>query len=272
MKKIISVLLCLAMLFSFCAFAVAEDAPQLNLKTLKMIGDSDSYTANQMFVAFRFSFENCPDFESFQVKITYNPEVLKLYRGYPFDLEAVERNSIEFTQESDGTVIIDGLKYEYAFQGEFDPFCLKVIGAGDTNISVELVSFRTADGEVENVKLDANIQNFCVNSYFTRYDLDGDDVVTAEDARLALRFAVGLDAATDAQCRAVGVTNAKSFTSEDARFILRAAVGLEGDAKKVVTDVYWSADTFTGYIVYIYSDGSYDTIGPLDVNDRPDWI
>ena len=40
------------------------------------------------------------------------------------------------------------------------PFCFKVIGEGDTDISVELVSFKTADGEVDNVVLDASIENF----------------------------------------------------------------------------------------------------------------
>lgn len=269
MKKIISVLLCLAMLFSFCAFAAAKAAPQLNLDTTKMSAGADYFEPGQ-YVSFRFLLKNCPDFESFRVRITYNPEVLEVYYDYPFDLEQIMRNSISITKESDGVVVVDGLKYEEAFKCDFDPFCFKVIGCGDTDISAELVSFKIADGEVENVVFNASIYNFTT---FVRYDLDGDGRITAEDARLALRFAVGLDTATDEQCRAVGVRAADSFTAADARFILRAAVGLEGDAEKVVVNMEWVADSDTAYLVYHYSDGSYKVIGPLDAkSDRPDWL
>ncbi len=140
-------------------FTATVEAPQLTLKTGKMWAAPCDSDAGQ-YVSFRFAVENCPDFESFQVKITYNPEVLELHPGYPFDLEQVERHNIEFTEKADGTVIVDGLKYEYGFMGDFNPFCLKVIGKGDTDIVVELVSFKTADGEVEDVVFDASIENF----------------------------------------------------------------------------------------------------------------
>ncbi len=52
------------------------------------------------------------------------------------------------------------------------------------------------------------------------------DEKPSEDARLALRFAVGLDTATDDQRYAAGLTGNREFTSAVARDILRAAVGL----------------------------------------------
>ena len=202
-----------------------EETPQLTLKTGKMWAAPYDSDAGQ-YVSFRFAVVNCPDFESFRAKITYNPEVLELYRGYPIDFEQIDRNNIEFTEAADGTVIVDGLKNEYAYKGEFRPFCFKVIGKGDTDISVELVSFKTADGEVENVNFDATVHNFTVTQVYVKYDLNGDETVTAEDARLALRFAVGLDTATDEQRYAAGLVGDGEFTSALARDILRAAVGL----------------------------------------------
>ncbi len=57
-------------------------------------------------------------------------------------------------------------------------------------------------------------------------DLDGDGVITANDARSALRNSVGLDSLSDAQQKAADVNADGSITSADARNILRAAVGL----------------------------------------------
>lgn len=60
-------------------------------------------------------------------------------------------------------------------------------------------------------------------------DVSGDGEVTAEDARLALRAAVGLEdyAAGSAEFLAADATKDNAITAEDARLILRAAVGLE---------------------------------------------
>ncbi len=202
-----------------------EEAPQLTLKTGKMWAAPYDSDAGQ-YASFRFAVVNCPDFESFRAKITYNPEVLEPYHGYPSDLEQIIRNSIDLTKESDGTLIVDGLKHQDAYKGDFDPFCFKVIGKGDTDISVELVSFKTADGAVENVNFDATVYNFTVTQVYVKYDLDGNEAVTAEDARLALRFAVGLDTFTDDQRYAAGLVRGSEFTSALARSILRYAVGL----------------------------------------------
>ena len=57
-------------------------------------------------------------------------------------------------------------------------------------------------------------------------DIDGDGEVTAFDARLALRCAVGLENLTPRQLSAAGVSGARKITAADARTILRMAVKL----------------------------------------------
>ncbi len=58
-------------------------------------------------------------------------------------------------------------------------------------------------------------------------DLDGDGVVTAADARLALRIAVKLETADEIKMKAADVDGADGVTAADARLILRFAVKLE---------------------------------------------
>ena len=64
---------------------------------------------------------------------------------------------------------------------------------------------------------------------FSKGDANGDGRVTAEDARLALRIAVGLEsyAASDPAFLAADVDGDGTVTAADARAVLRAAVGLE---------------------------------------------
>ncbi len=58
-------------------------------------------------------------------------------------------------------------------------------------------------------------------------DIDGDGEISAEDARLTLRAAVGLKKLTSELKKAADVDKDKNVTAEDARLILRAAVGLQ---------------------------------------------
>ncbi len=58
-------------------------------------------------------------------------------------------------------------------------------------------------------------------------DNDGDGMITAADARYALRVAVSLETPNDWQLNASIVTGGDKVTAADARAILRAAVGLE---------------------------------------------
>jgi len=271
MKKFISLLLCVIFMFSFVTIGVAEILPQLKITVSKQWTDLPTDNAG-LFTCFELSLRNCPNFDSCQLIITYNPEVLQFVKGYPFLLDDELRKQTICTVLAPGTLQVMG-NHNDCGNHEFDPFCFKVVGEGDTDISVDLVSFRTTDGEVENVAFDADIQNFDTSDYFVRYDLDGDRKLTSADARLALRISVGLLTATDEQCRAVGVVDTNGFTAETARFILRTAIGLEGNAAKTVVQMEWATDEETGYIIYHYSDGTYDTVGPLDAwTDRPDWV
>jgi hypothetical protein len=58
-------------------------------------------------------------------------------------------------------------------------------------------------------------------------DADTDGSVTPADARLVLRFSVGLDVFSDLQTILSDVDSDASVTPADARIVLRAAVGLE---------------------------------------------
>ena len=76
-------------------------------------------------------------------------------------------------------------------------------------------------------------------------DLDGDGSVTASDARLALRAAVGLDELADDLFLVADMDEDGNVTAADARIILRVAVGLPADESDVpekpdepVTPVY----------------------------------
>ena len=58
-------------------------------------------------------------------------------------------------------------------------------------------------------------------------DATGDGAVRSDDARQALRLAVGLDSAGAAVCRAADADQSGEVNSADARLILRAATGLD---------------------------------------------
>ncbi|MCR5041394.1 MAG: dockerin type I repeat-containing protein, partial [Clostridia bacterium] len=58
-------------------------------------------------------------------------------------------------------------------------------------------------------------------------DVDGDKDVTAQDARLALRGAIGLQELSSIQFIAADVDADKEVTAQDARHILRMSIGLE---------------------------------------------
>lgn len=62
---------------------------------------------------------------------------------------------------------------------------------------------------------------------FVLGDVDGDGKVTAEDARLALRAALGLEILTEDQLKAADFDKDGEITAADARLILRESLGLE---------------------------------------------
>ncbi len=62
---------------------------------------------------------------------------------------------------------------------------------------------------------------------FSLGDIDGDDGISAADARLALRASVGLEILTEEQIKSADVDGTPGITAADARLILRVSVGLE---------------------------------------------
>ena len=64
-------------------------------------------------------------------------------------------------------------------------------------------------------------------------DVDGDGVITASDARLALRASVAIDSfdKESPQYKAANVDTQDELSAADARLILRASVGLENTEK-----------------------------------------
>lgn len=58
-------------------------------------------------------------------------------------------------------------------------------------------------------------------------DIDRNGIITAGDARSALRFAASLDEYTDEQFKLANVNGDERLTASDARDILRVAAGLE---------------------------------------------
>lgn len=62
---------------------------------------------------------------------------------------------------------------------------------------------------------------------YKKGDLDNDGKISAADARIALRLAVGLDEMTDSLAYAADIDGDNKVTAADARLLLRIAVGLE---------------------------------------------
>ncbi len=58
-------------------------------------------------------------------------------------------------------------------------------------------------------------------------DINGDNEITASDARQALRFAASLDEYTDVQFKLANVNGDDKITASDARSILRVAASLD---------------------------------------------
>ncbi|MBE6813788.1 MAG: hypothetical protein E7523_13090 [Ruminococcaceae bacterium] len=77
-------------------------------------------------------------------------------------------------------------------------------------------------GAINTVRTSATIDSFVIYG-----DIDNDGVVSAGDARLALRASVGLEILSAAEITIADVDNDNAVTAGDARLILRYSVGLE---------------------------------------------
>ena len=90
-------------------------------------------------------------------------------------------------------------------------------------------------------------------------DIDMDNKIEAEDARLAMRMAIGLENYTAAHKKLADADEDGSVTPADARIILRVAVGLEDGYRTTIN--LWDAELKT----YVYK-GASSTIGQYPNN------
>lgn len=94
---------------------------------------------------------------------------------------------------------------------------------GTKNIE-EIKSVLKECSGVKSIETDGTVQILPDN---IKGDVNGDGLITSADARLALRYAVGLEPDfTDVQIRACDFNEDGKISSADARSILRTAVGL----------------------------------------------
>ena len=102
-------------------------------------------------------------------------------------------------------------------------------------------------------------------------DIDADGNITAGDARLALRAAVGLESLTAAQKARADADADGSVTAADARLILRVAVDLSevsSDGKRIV-DKLTAADKLRKFVISngeINSSGQYGCFATYEIN------
>lgn len=108
-----------------------------------------------------------------------------------------------------------------------DEIALEVI-QGKWGVQPERERLLTAAGyNYEEVQ--AKVKELWKQINFVLGDVDGDGLVTAADARLALRAAVDMEILTEDQLKAADYDKDGVITAADARLILRKAVGLEAE-------------------------------------------
>ena len=104
-------------------------------------------------------------------------------------------------------------------------------------------------------------------------DIDADGNITAGDARLALRCAVGLEPLTAAEKARADADADGSVTAADARLILRVAVGLSeisGDGTHIV-DKLTAAEKLRDYLIANGDKNSYGQYGLPATYDLGDY-
>ena len=155
--------------------------------------------------------------------------------------ETAEKNVYGYPAGATVTITADAPAAGFAFSGwkttgvalpnALDPVVTFTMPAGDVTVSAEYAGH--ARGVRDPQKDDQPLEDPGDPGEYTPGDVDGDGDITAADARLALRCAVGLEDYPEgsAQYLACDVDGTSGVSAADARLILRAAVGLE-DATK----------------------------------------
>ena len=107
---------------------------------------------------------------------------------------------------------------------------------------------------------------FALSAFAAGSDVDGDGEVTAQDARAALRCAIGLEDLIDDQFDAADFDGDGEVTAQDARSILREALGMESDkdVAKILSDWMIANAENVGGGKYYYSF-ALDDFGTLEM-------
>lgn len=174
-------------------------------------------------------FNGCADLQSVQV-----PESMKFFGFYCFsNCPALESLTVPAGMEKFYTLAIEYTALPLliiknpncVFVDEYENF-IKEKYLVPIDLNTVICGY---EGSTAEAYADKNGQEFrsLGNAPTKLGDVNLDGEVTAADARLALRAAVGLETLTDAQKTPADVDHDFDITAADARLILRAAVGLE---------------------------------------------
>ena len=149
--------------------------------------------------------------------------------NYSFGRADNSKNPVEYTVGSPVTITdiaspvpgfsFGGWYYEPDFSGER----VREITAEDTGVKLlyaKWISEKDTQKDLEEVR-----REFIENGHFG--DVDNDSAVTSADARLVLRYVVGLEDLSAAFIKRADYTGSGKISSADARTTLRISVGLD---------------------------------------------
>lgn len=155
--------------------------------------------------------------------------------------------------DAKGTVAVISGSAGHSFEGEApynnlykesENYALPMFSAITINGNILAVNTYTVDGD--NTQ---SVDAFAVEKSETTIklgDVDMDGNITAADARLTLRYSVGLESFTGKMKAAANVNRDNAITAADARTVLRASVGLE----KITPDVIFLSKSELNNIKY----------------------
>ncbi len=243
MKKIISVFMCVAMLFSFAAVVSAEEQVCLKIH-VQTTSDQES---DATVALLQISLSQVEDFESCAFVITVNEPPFFYAEQKPgvFADFVNCTTAVEKLQDGAYKVTMSDLKMSEEVPKTVIAFYAAAVNES-IQVSVKDIVVYTVDGVIENVKavtdgfsikpdplpLEPSWEKTLLESetaivYPQPGDLDADGMITSSDARLCLRAAVGLEGLKTWQYAALAFNGASDCSSSLARDILRAAIGLD---------------------------------------------
>ncbi len=241
MKKMISVLVCLAMLFSFAAVVSAEEQA-----CLKIHVQTTSDKENDVTVALlQISLSQVEDFESCAFVISVNEPPFSYAEQKPGAFADLVNCTTAVEKLQDGAYKVTMSDLQMPAETPETVIAFYATAANESiQVAVKDIVVYTADGVIENVKAETGgftilpiplepswektlLESETAIFYPQPGDLDADGMITASDARLCLRAAVGLENLKAWQYAALAFNGASECLSSLARDILRAAISID---------------------------------------------